>query len=128
MAKTPKGKTAGSYRTVGQTYDGVRVVAPKTKSKTFTEAEVRRAIRKALNEVGSSPRPKPLGQTDAVRVEPTDDGRYKVKRKNAKRASAIVDTQKEGIERARELEPGQAPIVKRVRRSPGQKKGTWRKT
>lgn len=42
-----------SYKIVGQTYDGVKVLAPKTKSKTFTPAEVRRSIRKAQEEVSA---------------------------------------------------------------------------
>jgi hypothetical protein len=51
MAKSPHATTTSSYRTVGKTYNGVNVLAPKTKSKTFTAAEVRRAIAKALKDV-----------------------------------------------------------------------------
>lgn len=128
MAKASRGKTSGSYRSVGRTYDGVRVIAPKTKSKTFTEAEVRRAIRKALEEVGAAPAKTPLRESDALRVEQRPDGKFGVKRKGAKRASAITDTQKDAIVRAKELDPGKTPIAKRVRKSRAGKKGTWRET
>lgn len=127
MAKASRGKTT-SYRSVGKTYDGVRVIAPKTKSKTFTEAEVRRAIRRALEEVGAAPNAKPLRETDALRVEQRADGKFGVKRKGAKRASAVVETQRDAIAKAKELEPGKAPIAKRVRRSRAGKKGAWRET
>ena len=54
MAKQSRAKAASAYRSVGKTYDGVRVLAPKTKSKTFTAAEVRRAIEKALSDISGS--------------------------------------------------------------------------
>lgn len=127
MAKSPRSKSAPGYKTVGKTYDGVKVLAPKTKSKTFTAAEVRRAIAKAVNQAASS-QEKPLRESDALRVQKRDDGRFEVKKRGAKRASAVKDTQAEAIERAKELDPGQSPIAKRVRKSPGAKKGTWRET
>ncbi len=101
MTKPPRPRAGSSYKSVGQTYDGVKVLAPKTKSKTFTAAEVRRAIRKALDEVSVSvPKKKPLRETDAMRVQRRDDGRFEVKKTGAKRASAVKDTQKEAVERA----------------------------
>jgi hypothetical protein len=127
MAKTPSSKSASGYKTVGKTYDGVKVLAPKTKSKTFTPAEVRRAIKKAVSEATSS-HDKPLRDGDALRIKKRDDGRFEVKKKGAKRASAVKDTQAEAIQRAKELDPGTAPIAKRVRKTPGAKKGTWRET
>ena len=127
MVKQARAKRASSYRTVGKTYDGVKVLAPKTKSKTFTAAEVRRAMERALAEVSGTPEKTPLRRSDALRIQQRDDGRYEVKRKGAKRASAVKDTQKEALARARELEPDKAPIAKRVRKSPGTKVGTWRK-
>lgn len=130
MAKPPRAKDVSPYKTVGKTYDGVKVLAPKTKSKTFTAAEVRRAIGKALEEVSASAsqaKP-PLRDRDALRVQQRDDGRFEVKRPGAKRVSDVKDTQTEAIARARELEPGKAPIAKRVRKKPGAKKGTWRET
>jgi Uncharacterized protein conserved in bacteria (DUF2188) len=54
------------------------------------------------------------------------DGQYKVSRANAARASAVVDTQKAAIERAREIDPNAAIHVERVRDiGPGRDK--WRK-
>ena len=128
MTKTPRSKAGASYRSVGRTYDGVKVLAPKTKSKTFTAAEVRRAIRKALEEVSVAQPKKPLRETGAIRVQQRDDGRFEVKKPGAKKASAVKDTQKEAVARARELSPGKAPIAKRVRKTPGTKRGTWRET
>jgi Uncharacterized protein conserved in bacteria (DUF2188) len=54
------------------------------------------------------------------------DGQYKVSRGNAARASAVTDTQKAAIERAREIDPNAAVHVERVRDiGPGRDK--WRK-
>ena len=51
---------------------------------------------------------------------------YKVLRPNAERASAVADTQKAAIERAREIDPNAAVHVERVRDiGPGRDK--WRK-
>lgn len=127
MAKTSRGKTADSYRTIGQTYDGVKVLAPKTKSKTFTAAEVRQEIQKALKDAGITKPETPLRETDALRVQKREDGRFEVKRPGAKRASDVKPTQKDAIERAKELDPNSEPIVKRVRKSSKGKRGTWRK-
>lgn len=125
MAKSPR-RAASSYKTVGKTYDGVKVLAPKTKSKTFTATEVKRAIQKALDEVSGTQGKKPLRESDAMQVQKRSDGRYEIKRPGAKRASDVKDTQKEALARARELDPSNAPIAKRVRRKPGAKRGTWR--
>jgi hypothetical protein len=125
VAKSPR-RAASSYKTVGKTYDGVKVLAPKTRSKTFTAAEVKRAIQKALDEVSGTKGKKPLRESDAMQVQKRNDGRYEVKRPGAKRASDVKDTQKEALARARELDPDNAPIAKRVRRKPGAKRGTWR--
>jgi hypothetical protein len=105
MAKSPRASVSSPYRTVGKTYDGVKVLAPKTKSKTFTAAEVRRAIEKALDEVSGSNASKPLRKSDALRVQKQEDGRFEVKKSGAKRASAVKATQTEAIARARELDP-----------------------
>lgn len=125
MAKSPR-RAASSYKTVGKTYDGVKVLAPKTRSKTFTAAEVKRAIQKALDDVSGTKGKKPLRESDAMQVQKRNDGRYEIKRPGAKRASDVKDTQKEALARARELDPNNAPIAKRVRRKPGAKRGTWR--
>ena len=67
-------------------------------------------------------------ESDALRVQKRDDGRYAVSKPGAKRASAVTDTQREAIARARELDPLKPPIAKRVRKRPGAKRGTWRET
>ncbi len=128
MAKTPKPKSGSSYKSVGRTYDGVKVLAPKTKSKTFTAAQVKQAIQKALEEVSQTGLKKTLRDKDAIRVQQRADGRFEVKKPGAKRASAVETTQKKAVARARELAPGKAPIAKRVRKTPGGKRGTWRET
>ena len=128
MTKRPRVKAASSYKSVGRTYDGVKVLAPKTKSKTFTAAEVRRAIQKASEEVSGPPHTTSVRNSGAIRIQQRPDGRYEVKKPGAKRASAITDTQKEAVARARELTPGKAPIAKRVRKTPGAKRGMWRET
>ena len=59
-------------------------------------------------------------------IEQRPDGRYNVSRPNAERASAVTNTQAEGIERAREIDPNAASHVERVRDvGPGRDK--WRK-
>lgn len=128
MSKPPGTRKGSSYRTVGKTYDGVDVIAPKTKSKTFTAVEVRRAIEKALEEVSATQPNKPLRDSDALRIRQRADGKFEVRKPGAKRASAVKDTQAEAIARARELQPSKAPIAKRVRKRAGAKKGTWRET
>lgn len=129
MANPPRrGKSVASYRTLGETYDGVKVVAPKTKSKRFTEAEVRKIVARAIRSVATpAAAAKPLAKSKAPKVERRDDGTYAVKRVGKKKASAVTATQTEAIARARALEPGAGPIVKRERKSPEGKRGTWRK-
>ena len=59
-------------------------------------------------------------------IEQRPDGRYNVARPNADRASAVTDTQKAGIDRAREIDPNATIYVERVRDvGPGRDK--WRK-
>jgi|tagenome__1003787_1003787.scaffolds.fasta_scaffold20972972_3 hypothetical protein len=60
-------------------------------------------------------------------VERRPQGDYAVKKANAERASAVAPTQKEAIERARELNPGVAPHVERVRDTKGGGRDKWRK-
>jgi hypothetical protein len=63
---------------------------------------------------------------DEYFIEQRDDGKYKVLKPDADRASAVTGTQKEAIERARELNPDAAIHVERVRNvGPGRDK--WRK-
>lgn len=56
-----------------------------------------------------------------------DHGDYAVRRSNSQRASDVLPTQREAIERARELSPGTTPHVERVRHTTGGKPDQWRK-
>jgi hypothetical protein len=60
-------------------------------------------------------------------IERRDDGKYKVMRPNADRASAVADTQKEAIEIAREMNPGKSPDVERVRDTDRGGRDQWRR-
>jgi hypothetical protein len=62
-----------------------------------------------------------------IYVERRSDGDYAVRRADSERASAVEDTQKEAIERARELEPGVRPHIERVRNTNRGKRDKWRK-
>lgn len=57
----------------------------------------------------------------------TDTGDYAVRRANSQRASDVLPTQREAIERARELAPGVTPHVERVRTTSVGKPDKWRK-
>jgi uncharacterized protein DUF2188 len=59
-------------------------------------------------------------------VERRPQGDYAVRRRGSGKASYVLPTQKEAIERARELEPNRAPIVERVRNTSGSP-DKWRK-
>jgi hypothetical protein len=64
--------------------------------------------------------------TEKYFIEQRDDGKYKVLKPDADRASAVADTQKEAIDRARQLNPDATIHVERVRNvGPGRDK--WRK-
>jgi uncharacterized protein YdaT len=60
-------------------------------------------------------------------VERRTEGDYAVRRANSERASAVAPTQREAIERARELNNGIAPHVERVRNTTGGSPDKWRK-
>ena len=64
---------------------------------------------------------------DRLFVERRPQGDYAVRRPNAERASAVLPTQAEAIERAREISPGTAPLVERVRYTDVGKPDKWRK-
>lgn len=125
MGKPPRGKSASAYKRVGTTYDGVNVLAQKTKSKKFTPAEIRAALAQVLAEGAIEPKRTP--KKGNIMVQPTDDGQFAVKRQGAKRASGKRPSQKEAIERAQELEPNKAPLVRRVRNTTKGKAGAFRK-
>jgi len=62
-----------------------------------------------------------------IYVEQRPSGDYAVRRANADRASATAPTQAKAIERARQLNPGAAPHVERVRHTTRGKPDQWRK-
>lgn len=61
-----------------------------------------------------------------IYVERRDEGDYAVRRAGSERASAVEPTQKEAIERARELNPGVAPHIERVRDTAAGGRDKWR--
>ena len=63
---------------------------------------------------------------DEFFVERGGDGKYRVLRPDAERASAVAKTQKEAVERAKALDPNATVHIERVRNvGPGRDK--WRK-
>jgi hypothetical protein len=64
---------------------------------------------------------------DKLFVERRDQGDYAVRRPNSERASDVLPTQAEAIDRARELNNGKAPLVERVRQTTGGTPDRWRK-
>jgi hypothetical protein len=64
---------------------------------------------------------------DQLFVERRPQGDYAVRRGDAERASAVLPTQAEAIERARELNPNKEPLVERVRNTDEGSPDKWRK-
>ena len=64
---------------------------------------------------------------DQLFVERRPKGDFAVRRGNAERASAVLPTQAEAIDRARELSPNSSPLVERVRRTEAGHPDKWRK-
>ena len=62
-----------------------------------------------------------------IYVERRDEGDYAVRRANSERASDVLPTQHEAIERARELSPRSRPHVERVRHTAGGSPDKWRR-
>jgi hypothetical protein len=60
-------------------------------------------------------------------VERRPTGDYAVRKANSDRASAVLPTQAEAIDRAKELSPGASPLVERVRNTGTGKPDQWRK-
>ena len=60
-------------------------------------------------------------------VERRPEGDYAVRKPDSERASAVTPTQREAIEKARELNPGTAPHVERVRDTSAGGRDKWRK-
>jgi hypothetical protein len=68
-----------------------------------------------------------MSDDDQLFVERRLQGDYAVRRGKSERASAVLDTQAEAIEKARELNPGKAPLVERVHHTTGGNPDKWRK-
>jgi hypothetical protein len=64
---------------------------------------------------------------DQLFVERRPEGDYAVRRPNSERASAVLPTQAEAINRARELNPKSSPLVERVRYTDVGNPDKWRK-
>ena len=62
-----------------------------------------------------------------VYVERRTQGDYAVRREGSDRASAVESTQADAIKRAREMFPGVAPDVERVRHTTQGNPDKWRK-
>jgi hypothetical protein len=62
-----------------------------------------------------------------IYVERRPEGDYAVRRANSERASDVLPTQHDAIDRARELSPGSRPHVERVRNTTGGSPDKWRK-
>ncbi len=60
-------------------------------------------------------------------VERRPEGDFAVRRAGGERASAVTPTQAKAIQRAREISPGVAPDVERVRHTNRGKPDQWRK-
>jgi hypothetical protein len=60
-------------------------------------------------------------------VERRDEGDYAVRRPNSERASAVLPTQREAIERAQELNPNGGLLVERVRNTSLGGRDKWRR-
>lgn len=60
-------------------------------------------------------------------IERREQGDYAVRRPGSSRASDVLPTQGEAIERAKELEPNSTPMVERVRHTTRGKPDQWRK-
>lgn len=56
-----------------------------------------------------------------------DEGDYAIRRPDSDRASGIADTQREAIERAREMDPNATIEVERVRDTNRGGRDKWRK-
>jgi Uncharacterized protein conserved in bacteria (DUF2188) len=68
-----------------------------------------------------------LADKNQLFIEQREEGDYSVRKGNSERASAVEATQKKAIERARELNPGHAPLVERVRNTDRGHRDKWRK-
>ena len=68
-----------------------------------------------------------MSKKDRLFVERREQGDYAVRKPDSDRASDVLPTQAEAIDRARELNPGKSPLVERVRYTDRGKPDQWRK-
>jgi uncharacterized protein YdaT len=64
---------------------------------------------------------------DRLFVERRDQGDYAIRKPGSDRASDVRPTQREAIERAKELNPKTPPLVERVRDTSRGGRDKWRK-
>ena len=64
---------------------------------------------------------------DEFFIERREQGDYAVRRPNSERASAVMPTQREAIERARELDQNATIHVERVRNTDRGSRDQWRR-
>lgn len=64
---------------------------------------------------------------EKIFVECRAQGDYAVRRPNSARASDVLPTQAKAIERSKELNNGNAPLVERVRHTKTGNPDNWRK-
>ncbi len=69
----------------------------------------------------------PKNQNNKIFVERRPEGDYAVRKADSQRASAIEPTQKQAIERAKELAPDAKPHIERVRNTDAGGRDKWRK-
>jgi hypothetical protein len=63
-----------------------------------------------------------------IYIERRPEGDYAVRRANSERASDVLPTQSQAIDRAKELSPGSRPHVERVRHTNNGSPDKWRKS
>jgi hypothetical protein len=68
-----------------------------------------------------------LFSKDRLFIERRPQGDYAVRRGGSERASDVLPTQGEAIDRARELNHGKSPLVERVRNTDVGRRDKWRK-
>ena len=68
-----------------------------------------------------------MSKDDEFFIEKRDQGDFAVRRPNSERASAVEDTQKAAIERAKAMNPDATLHVERVRHTPNGGPDKWRK-
>ncbi len=64
---------------------------------------------------------------DELFIERREQGDYAIRKPGSQRASDVLPTQKEAIERARQLNPNATPLVERVRNTDTGGRDKWRK-